>query len=98
MLQPLNLGALDVGGWCLAVVAVDAAFPGSVAGPVGLDVTDGQPQQFDHGLIIGEARPSMGKYVTDTPGVPLYLSSRTCGSLSRGRCDVFRLRALVRQT
>ena len=40
----------------------EAAFSGSVAGTLVLDVADRQPQQLDRGLIVGEMSPRLGDF------------------------------------
>ena len=47
--------AFDEVSFCFAFgAAAEAGFLGAVAGPFVLDGADGQPQQFDHRVVVGE--------------------------------------------
>ena len=50
----LDDGTFDEVARGFALVAGLAGLGGSLAGPLVLDVADGEPEQLDHGVVVGE--------------------------------------------
>jgi hypothetical protein len=53
----LDDGAFDEPAGGFAFVGSLACFLGALAGPLVLDVTDGEPQRLDDGVVVGEVAP-----------------------------------------
>jgi hypothetical protein len=54
----LNDGAFDEAGRCSALAGGEAFLLGALAGGFVLDVADGQPEEFDHG-VVGREVPAV---------------------------------------
>ena len=50
----LSALAFDEAAKCLAFVAGSAVFLFAVPGPLIFDVADGQPEELDYGVVVGE--------------------------------------------